>query len=94
MPRHNNEPDLDTNTGLPRKVVMKMVWKVAVWSLVTLQSIVIWMMLDYRTEDRAWKSEVRSRLDDFNTRMSRMEGKVGIIAAAPLPNVKEVEQVQ
>lgn len=43
MARRNNEPDLDTDTGLPRKAVMKMVWKVAIVSLLMLQGGALWM---------------------------------------------------
>lgn len=39
----HDKPDLDTETGLPRKVVMKMVWKVAIVSLLMLQGGALWM---------------------------------------------------
>lgn len=41
--KHRTEPDIDTETGLPRKVVMKMVWKVAIVSLLMLQGGALWM---------------------------------------------------
>lgn len=38
----HDKPDLDTDTGLPRKVVMKLVWKLAISSLVLLNGMVIY----------------------------------------------------
>lgn len=43
MKHHRTEPDLDTETGLPTKVVMKLVWKIAISSLILLQAVGTYM---------------------------------------------------
>lgn len=80
-----HKPDLDTETGLPRKLG----WKVAFWALAALQVVAI-----------AYLGQIQGRLDGMSAkqtealeRIARIEGKlegvpakaVAAVIAAPKP---------
>lgn len=71
MNKHPYDKDYDTTTGLPRKLG----WKVAIWMMGLMQLIAI-----------AYLSHIQRALDDMNTRLSRVEGKMNMTAhVSPQP---------
>ena len=72
MTHHYDKPDLDTDTGLPRKLG----WKVAFWAIGILQFIAV-VGIGF-----VWKS-----VDEMKTRVARMEGRMGINVQATAPSV-------
>lgn len=79
MTHKHNAPDLDTSTGLPRK----MVGKVAVWALASLQAIALACLIDIRKTGQQ-NAEDLGRL---RVQVAKIEGLLKITAAADAPVV-------
>lgn len=86
--KRNDEPDLDTATGLPRKVMSR----VAVWSLSVLQALALACLLDIRMTGKQNAED----LAKLRVQVAKIEGLLKITAStgAPVVAVNEPSEVE
>lgn len=88
MTKRNDEPDLDTSTGLPRKVM----GRVAVWALSVLQALALACLLDIRRTGQKNADD----LGRLRVQVAKIEGLLKITAStgAPVVAVNEPSEVE
>lgn len=81
-----HKSDIDTETGLPRKLG----WRVAIWAIVALETVAIAYLgqMQGRLDGIATKQDVQAaKQTEALERIARIEGKLSIVATAGAPAV-------